>query len=140
MIRLIGLTVPPLLLFALALSAPPLNGWGAFATPSALWSTSHQTEQRGPREEIPSPRDWVSFEADVRVMSPGKAEVSGRFHRGSDGSERLVTTLNGRQMVVSIWHVPSSTYYLRRPDGMWVSGPMKLPQSGWRPPPCANNR
>lgn len=88
-----------------------------------------------PREEIPSPPQWIPFQADVLVSSPGTEEkVSGKFWRSSDGSERLETSRSGKRLVISIHNIPGATFYYTRPDGPWYSAPMRLPLGGWHPP------
>jgi hypothetical protein len=41
-------------------------------------------------DEIPSPREWVAFSADLRGTDP-TGRVEGKFYRGADGSTRKET-------------------------------------------------
>jgi hypothetical protein len=41
-------------------------------------------------DEIPSPREWVAFSADLRGTDPA-GRVEGKFYRGADGSTRKET-------------------------------------------------
>jgi hypothetical protein len=41
-------------------------------------------------EELPAPREWVAFSADVRGEGPEGA-FEGKFYRGDDGSTRMET-------------------------------------------------
>ena len=89
--------------------------------------------------EIPGPRDWVPFSADVRVTFPGiNGVTTGRFYRSSDGSGRLETTFEGRELegpLVSIRNVSERMSYVGR--GLaWTSTHLgNAPMSGparWR--------
>jgi hypothetical protein len=68
--------------------------------------------------EIPGPRAWVPFSADVRVTFPGSSTViTGRFFRSSDGSGRLETAVTGRDskdQLVSINNLPAGMSYVGR--------------------------
>lgn len=92
--KLIALCLP-LLVFTVTvtLATGRLSVGNAFV---AFSRAASRVEVQSSRDEIPSPREWVPFEADVRVSSPGKEEVTGRFHRSADGSVRLETGLSGR--------------------------------------------
>jgi hypothetical protein len=46
-----------------------------------------QQPQALPSEEIPSPRDWIAFSAEVRGQGP-EGPFEGKFYRGADGSTR----------------------------------------------------
>jgi hypothetical protein len=53
-----------------------------------------QQPQPPPPEEIPSPRDWIAFSAEVRGEGP-EGPYEGRFYRGADGSTRKETGPRG---------------------------------------------
>jgi hypothetical protein len=57
----------------------------------ALVSDGRVIQQpQAPPEEIPSPREWVAFSADVRGQGP-EGPYEGKFYRGADGSTRKET-------------------------------------------------
>ena len=75
---------------------------------------------------LPQPASWVPFSAKVTVEHPNGDPVAGAFYRDSSGSTRLETgPPNSDVRVVSIKNVPSRTQYVRRPDGTWMSTPMR---------------
>jgi hypothetical protein len=45
-------------------------------------------------EELPGPREWVAFSADVRGEGP-EGSFEGKFYRGDDGSTRMETGTAG---------------------------------------------
>ena len=49
-----------------------------------------QQQPAAPPQEIPSPREWVEFSADVRGQGPD-GPFEGKFYRGADGSTRKET-------------------------------------------------
>ena len=46
-----------------------------------------QQPPAAPVEEIPSPREWIAFSAELRGEGP-EGPYEGKFYRGSDGSTR----------------------------------------------------
>ena len=68
----------------------PLAFIAALATEGAVV----QQPQAPPPEEIPSPREWVAFSAEVRGEAPD-GPYEGRFYRGADGSTRKETGPRG---------------------------------------------
>src|SRR5919106_4119716 len=70
--------------------------------------------------ELEQPSSWVSFKARVHVFKPGRPTAVGVFYRNGDGSSRLETgPEDGSVTVISIRHIPSSTYYVRGANGKW---------------------
>jgi hypothetical protein len=49
-----------------------------------------QPQAAPPPQEIPSPRDWVAFSAEVRGAGL-EGQFEGKFYRGADGSTRKET-------------------------------------------------
>ena len=98
----------------------------------AIGSRLSAAVQIGPREVLPSPSEWVAFDADVMVSSPGEV-ILGRFHRAADGSQRLVTGDGASITVITIWNVSEGEYYLKDPKDRWFRGPLRMPSNGLRP-------
>jgi hypothetical protein len=53
-----------------------------------------QQPPAAPVEEIPSPREWVAFSAELRGEGP-EGPFEGKFYRGADGSTRKETGPRG---------------------------------------------
>ena len=51
-------------------------------------------QPQAPPEEIPSPREWVAFSAEVRGETP-EGPFEGKYYRGADGSTRKETGPQG---------------------------------------------
>jgi hypothetical protein len=89
---------------------------------------------------VRQPETWVPFQGKLIKESTDRATVYGRYYRASDGSDRVDTGFSLDHIgVISIHHVPSSTYYRYTKAEGWVAGPMLLPSRGWRPLKIAKN-
>lgn len=85
-------------------------------------------------QDIPSPDNWVAFEADETLTGLGRPEaVYGRFYQGADGSTRHETGPRPTEMrVVDIKNISLSRWFVWG-GGQWYSYPMILPKTGRTP-------
>jgi hypothetical protein len=97
------------------------------------YSNSAAAAQVSTPDAIPSPTEWVPFDASMRKVSPKEGTMEGRYYRRSDGSTRFDTgpTINNIR-VISISNVANSEHY-ELTKGTWKSYRMILPPEGYRP-------
>jgi hypothetical protein len=82
---------------------------------------------------------WVAFDATFVRTEPGQRKVVGFFHRGTDGSTREESNVDGpASPVVLIMNITRRLQY-RFEDGAWHSYPVYLSPAGWRPTAAAHD-
>lgn len=97
-----------------------------------LVSWLHASTSKQELKLIPQPQGWVAFVSDLRIVTPGQPEASGRFYRRSDGSTRSdIARPNG--VTVMINNVATQLHYKSVSAGEWQSQPMVLPPTGYVP-------
>jgi hypothetical protein len=91
-------------------------------------------DQASPLERIDAPTTWVAFQATVVQGSPGESLVHGRYFRSSNGSERLETGPDLKDIrVVSIKNTLRRTAFTMSPRGFWTQMPWQAPHDGLPP-------
>lgn len=80
---------------------------------------------RAPGISVASPREWVSYSADVRIERPNRPEAWGRRLQDEHGCVRdEMVHPDGSAMITLLNFPAETTYHLLR--GAWTSQPMKL--------------
>ena len=117
-------------------------GYAAFVASGAPRGNSARLGQSTPGpsgEDIPTPSEWVPFEAQMEKTVSGRPSVVGRFYRWRDGSKRSEMVLEGTdRRLITIINVGSNTYYEMSGDGVWCSHPMKVGKE-YLPPKMRKN-
>lgn len=101
-------------------------------------TTKAKTAARVTTQEatIPQPDSWVAFDADFVDTQPGRSrDVSGRYYRSGDGSDRSENYSTRGDTAIRIINVGArESYFYASASGKWFRQAVDIPPEGYRPP------